>query len=101
MEISDLKIGRTIFIINNEESKSIRKRAKLKIVGLFYEGLSGNSEWRTLEDLLEDQKLFVQYIVESKYIFSNPSIYQEEAVKFINDINKDQMLLPKFRKYQL
>jgi len=100
MNIEQLKIGLIFTLLNKKSGGSVRKERKLTIVGIYYEGNNGNSDWKIIDDLMKDQTMYIQYTIESHYTFSNPTIDTQKAKEFIKEFNEDQKLLPEYRTYK-
>lgn len=102
LEKKHLKIGKTFWLRPKKEhigSKSVNQKRKLKIIGLYYEGLNGSSDWNTHSEMISSMKLMVQFSIDGYYIFSNPSNFKQRASEFIKEFNKDLKLLPEHRRY--
>lgn len=97
-----IKIGDIYYLKCKKEnitSNMVRPIRKLTVIGLFYEGSQGNSNWKEVSDMMDNLKLMIQFSCESHYTFGNPINYIQSFKSFIRELEKDNKLLPEHRKY--
>ena len=99
----DLVIGKKFFIHEkeNDKDKLINSTRSLRIIGMYYVGNNGDSNWITENDMMLNVKKIIQFSLQPYYTFSNYTNYESHADDFIREFNEDQKLMPEFRKYSI
>lgn len=96
LSIDDVFYTRRKGGINHDEFK----KCKTRVIGLYYKGVNGNSDWKTEDDMMNDLRLMIQFSEEPFYDHCSWSNYDLNYKKLEKEVEEDSKLLPEYRKYE-